>query len=323
MPGNVGVYDFIHPSAANPNMKPRNSQANKNTGIPAPKATADNKRKQATMNSNEEDEENHQNQSQNSTQNSPSQSSKKRKNDHGRCECINKYDDLTSSLKAISESLKKLDKLDDIQNTVANIKADLQLNSSKVQNLEADVGMVHDELEQVQRTLEDFKSDKVRIEVEIRKVYLIITGIEDRQNETEQEIATKIETEVRKFNPQFQFHYDLLYRLGKFSNGKTRKIRVKFVTLRDRSNLIAFKKDTTAPFFIDEDEPNEIRAAKFQMRQKLRELKTAQIEIQSVNFNKFQIFTVQTVFSLQQDGKFIESQNVNSNPANNFLGSQN
>lgn len=268
IPSNIGVFDFIYPSAANPTMKPRagkNSQAGRNTGIPTTKSTAENKRKHVQMDTNVQ---NSQNQSPSTAENSPVQSKEKRSG-HEQCECISKYEDLNKSLQAILQSRKKFDKLDEIQATVANIKADLETNNSKVQKLEDDVEMLHNELEKVQQTVEDFKSDKVRIEVEMRKTYLILTGIQDEQNETEHESFTKVESQVRKFQPQFQFQYDILYRLGRFTNGRTRKIRVKFVTLKDRNNFLELKKDTTSPFFIDEDEPNEIRAAKFQVRKKL------------------------------------------------------
>lgn len=306
MQNNSSTYDFIYPSAANPNMNNRakKNQTKNSQTQPPPQNKSGQKRNSSAMDTSTDQTLTNHNNSSSTSQND----TKKSKTDAENCSC-SASEKLNDKLDGI---LQKLNKLDDIQQSISDLQNGLQANKDTVRKLEENVEDISDSINNIQSQLDDFRSEKVKIESAVREMYLILAGINDDADETEDAMAEKIQQIVKDINPANQFKYDTLYRIGKFQNGKTRKIRVKFLTMKERNSFLSLRKDTKRPVFIDEDEPNEIRTAKFQMREKIRSLKQSGDNVTGVSYKTFEIETDSSFYRLERDGNFASKQKPNN-----------
>jgi len=100
------------------------------------------------------------------------------------CECF-KCASLTEILLEMKSQLGKLDKLDEIRNSVNDLKDELGKATQNVNVLQHNVQVINEGLEQINYQIEGLKSDRKQIETELRKINLIISGIGDDENETE------------------------------------------------------------------------------------------------------------------------------------------
>lgn len=287
---NISVFDFIHPSAAKPNMvgnKAKNTQVKPNQQAIDAKSREERKRNSKDMGTDDETE---------NSQGSPK--TKKNKT----CDC----DGWKEAFAVISAKLSKLDKLDNIETSIAQLSTDLLRNDNKIIDIQQDVETINNDITEIRNQLDDFRSDKIKIEIEVRRLNLILSGIKEEDNENEHKLASKIQKVVTDIKPGTQFKYDTISRLGAPTSGKTRNVIVRFETMKQRNTFFELRKETTPPVFINMDVPEAVRKAEYLLRVKIRQLKTEKIPIQSVNWRKYEIETVSKLFRLETNGSFLE-----------------
>lgn len=320
MSSNIGIYDFIHPSAANPAEKMGKSKANATSNVPnninsnipklvpqTPQNAQANKRPLDTgMDSSPE----------------PNDKQKRRRNCDSECQCSANYNKLTEALLNINQNLDKLKKLDEIHNTVTELSNRLTANDNAVRNLGNDVEHITADLETVKKEIEDFRSQKNKLEYEVKKINLIIQGVSDQEDETEATLVPKIKQLV-SIETGFDFKYDEIYRIGAFRLGQNRNIRIRFKEMNHRNAFLNLRQKIKHPVYINEDLPEAIRKAEYNMRTKIRALKADRITITSVNWKKFEIELETKTLTMNSDGSFTENVKPTAesqpNPPNTFL----
>lgn len=79
--------------------------------------------------------------------------------------------------------------------------------------------------------------------------------------------------------------------------------------MRDRDELYNLKPLMKHPIYINSDVPQSIRKTEYDMRKKIRDLKTSKTEILSVDWKHYSIQTSSITFSLNRNLVFDESTN--------------
>lgn len=329
MSSNCANYDFIYPSAANPSMggRNKNTQPQKQTSQaqnPKNSKPAENKKRPNTEMNNSSDS----GQPNNGQGRSPDihTAPKKSKTDKENCECKS-CDKMNSALGGIAEQLANLtkqnSKLDDIQKSINDLQSGLQGNRDTVQQLQVDVEEISHGLTAIQTQLDDFRSEKVKLEVEVKRINLIVAGIEDETDETDEDLKNKIQTMAKEIKQDINFDCDTIRRLGEYKPGKTRRVHIRFKLMSDRNAFFELKKSTKHPIYINADVPEAVQKAEFKMREKIRNLKANKINIINVNYRNYEIETDIAIFRLENLDDFSEMQKNEQNDQNlSFLESR-
>lgn len=206
-----------------------------------------------------------------------------------------------TTLQKITDQLKKLDKPDTIQLAVNTLKEGVEKNTVDVATLKNDVETIYSLVDNTQLQIDDIRSDNVRIELETKSINLILSGVPDQIDEEADVLETKIIDEVKKMNPDHELKYDTVRRLGKYRDGVTRPIRIRFETMRERNAILQMKTLAKHPIYINRDLPEAVRRADFKMRQQIRLLKSTKKTIENVDWKNYQIVTDTVIYRLYND----------------------
>lgn len=291
---NVGVYNFVYQPTTADTMGKGTSQGNsKNNPASSNQFINTRKRSQNAMNSEE-------NVTNGGSQDQPESSKRSKTSD---CKC-QQCDNVKHKLDEISSNLAKLDSLDRIEATLMQITNSLAATNGSVVQLQSEVETIKEDLSNVQQQIVDFRSEKTKMETEMKKINLIVSGIRDEDEESEQQLATKIQNEISKINNGRQrFNFDTISRFGRYKPGKTRNVHIRFLSMRDRNEFFELRKSVRNPVFINADVPEEVRKAEFLMRQKIRFLKNSE-NVLNIVWKNFEIETNLANYRLGNDGSF-------------------
>ena len=149
--------------------------------------------------------------------------------------------------KKLSQDLNNLSK--NFQDQITKVTESVIELQERVTNVEANLGNTN---------LSDAQLWELeKIQIESRKLYLIIVGLIDIENETETNLIERVLTLFREDLEVSEVFVDNAYRVGKSING-SRNIIVRFFGLSDRNKVFYARKklrDKDIPVFINEDLP--------------------------------------------------------------------
>lgn len=219
------------------------------------------------------------------------------------------YDKLTAMLDGINIKLdnlnKKTDKIDDIDKAIKEFKEGLTKTNSNVLKLQQDVDDISEGLENVQKEVTTIKTDRDAIETEVKKINLIMSGIGDEDNEPESLLRSKVQNEINSIVTTENVKIDTVSRLGRYSKDKTRLIKVRFATMRERDLVWKNHTKTQPPVFINLDLPKNTLKVHAELRKKQRELKAAKF-LTKINYNRLAVLTPSKTYKLNPDSTFDE-----------------
>jgi len=168
---------------------------------------------------------------------------------------------------------KKFDLLMKKLENVENIKISVQTNSNKINSLE-------EKVKNLEREISSLKNENQEIQKLVNRKNLIITGLQDSENETNSELKILISQTVNSAAQlSINANIDQCIRLGKFTPGKCRPIRISFLSQHQRDLLLNKKKMFTHPVYLNEDLPYNMRAEHNMLRKMKKEAMANQKEV--------------------------------------------
>jgi len=230
---------------------------------------------------------------------------------------------MSKILENISAKLEKLDKIEGIVQSIDEIKEEIKTTKTLVETVQTNVDSLHEDLENVKSQVNNQKYDRETVETEVRKINLVVAGVPDDEKENETLLRSKVQNIFNLMIPKENVSIDTVTRLGKFNQSKTRFVRVRFVTMRERELVWrhVMKQKPNPPVYINEDLPYSVRNAHNVLRKKAKELTDRKIQ-NKINYSKFCILTPDKNYELNHDLSFKEIAAVNIIPPRiqrNFL----
>jgi len=122
--------------------------------------------------------------------------------------------------------------------------------------------------------------------LEVNKLNLILSGLDEPAAESTDSLIAAIES-ILQVSTGYFIHLDHAYRVG---TGIRRKVKLRFLSIKDRN--AAHKSSSKLPptVFINEDLPSSSRQAHGKLRAKLKELKSNSTEEIKVDWKKLSIW---------------------------------
>ncbi|CAL8080878.1 unnamed protein product [Orchesella dallaii] len=177
-----------------------------------------------------------------------------------------------SMKKLIKQELRQSDKKSNsrFQKLTDLIEDKSKANNERFQNLEHENQVLVSKVSLLQRENES-------LQVELREKNIVISGIQDNENETESELVRKVsdllKTIVSKSSePKINFRPDKAHRLGKFTSDKNRHVKVKFATISERDYIFRNKDKVPPQVTVKADIPFTMRRDHAILKQKQAEL---------------------------------------------------
>jgi len=169
----------------------------------------------------------------------------------------------------------------------AEVDAKITTHESRLNNLESDVSSISQRLEHNSKA-----SDVLYLEV--NKLNLILSGLDEPETESTDSLITAIES-ILQVSTGYFIHLDHAYRVG---TGTRRKVKLRFLSIKDRNAALKSSSKLPPTVFINEDLPSSTRQAHGKLRAKLKELKSSSTEEIKVDWKKLSIETASSKFQI-------------------------
>jgi hypothetical protein len=174
-----------------------------------------------------------------------------------------------------------------IRNDLKEIKELVSSHETRISSSEVKIQNVESSLEKLEREHEDMRK-------EMGKINLIIQGIPDTVDETEDELYSRVKIFLLK-QVEDDVSFDSAYRLGKPKPHYRRPIRIRFMTLLQRNLVYESRNKALPPFYINEDLPFATRRDFSVLRKKKRETIQSGIPAEEVKIDyKNKTITIQS-----------------------------
>jgi len=233
--------------------------------------------------------------------------------------------DLTTVLSALTDmktQLEKLDKIDDLSQSLKELKDEISKNVSNVEVLQNNVEDLFNGLDKIDGRIEDLKHDSDKLETEMKRINLIMSGLWDEETETDPDLRSKVQNVFNSVVTSENVQIDTVSRLGKFNPTRPRLVKVRFASMKGRDLIWSQRIKTKSPVFINEDLPKTTLKAHAELRKKRRELEGLKIATK-VNYNKLCVLTPTKTYQLLANMTFHELDANNDIPPTPFLGRKN
>lgn len=139
-----------------------------------------------------------------------------------------------------------------------------QLKSAVANNTKCNIGL--------STSFENIVVQNELIEKELKRINLIITGLSDPNNESNDSLKQKVEELCSQVSNN-QIKVDNVTRIGNHNESKPRHIIVRFYSMSERDLVWANRKATVPPIFINEDLPFTLRRDFAILRKKAKEIR--------------------------------------------------
>ena len=163
-------------------------------------------------------------------------------------ECLNKLLQQSSSMQST---------IGNLQNTVTEIHTNQQKVEKKCENLETRIVTLESSI--VKQNVKRYDSELEKLQIDSRKLNLIIVGLRDDRNETNQNLLDLLYNFIRDALELQNIAIDIAYRLGTSRDGNLpRNIKIIFTKQSDRLLVLKSKdklRDKNIPVYINEDLP--------------------------------------------------------------------
>jgi len=156
------------------------------------------------------------------------------------------------------------------------------------------------------KEVNQLKRDQDVLYKEVRDRNLIINGLNDTVNEDNEHLYEMVCEIILQVTGGCDIKPDVVYRLGKFTSGKTRAVRVKFISVRDREKVFSNRLNSTKPIYINADLQYSVRRDFGMLRQKSKELEEKGVKC-DIDFNARSLTTSEGGKFIVTDGKIIDT----------------
>lgn len=188
------------------------------------------------------------------------------------------------SQKASNNSSLNQSRSSDKQPTLNDINDKLDDALNKLQTLDLiklELENQRKELTVLRETVSQLKSDNEYLTKELLKVNLVISGIEDYETESYDDLFSEVVKTFKNICDE-KVYIDKVYRLGKYRSDFCRAVKVRFCKMSDRDLIWSCRMQSKNPIFINEDLPASTRKAHAILRKKrneaIKEGKTVKID---------------------------------------------
>lgn len=197
---------------------------------------------------------------------------------------------------------KKLETLDRIKETITQ-------QSDEIKQMKI-------ELHDAKNQIKDLTTENERLEREIKRCNLIISGVEDSDNENEQNCFRKVKHILSSAVDMKEIDIDTAYRLGSFQTGKTRPIKIRLLRQSDKQTIWSQRRNLPGHIYMNEDLPKSTRNHHYLLRQAAREAK-AQNKNFEIDWQKKEI-TIDNHVSKIEDDVLISTKDDSKSKPNFF-----
>lgn len=144
----------------------------------------------------------------------------------------------------LENSIKVTEKIDQ---RFDSLDKSLVAQSSKLSELE-------EELQTVKESLHKVSSENQQLWKELSKLNLIFSGLKDVEFEQPDELYSKVSHVIRT-----DFSFDTAHRVGRRNGNLPRPIKVRFLSVLQRNNVLTNRFNVRHPIYINEDLPLKMR----------------------------------------------------------------
>ncbi|OXA38453.1 hypothetical protein Fcan01_26847 [Folsomia candida] len=224
---------------------------------------------------------------------------------------MQKGEDSALSVEVIKKLLKE-------NATEINTEINTNLNNkfSKLNELiiahEKNVVKLQSEVSYLRNTVDKISSENDYLWSEINKLNLVINGVSESENETNDQLRDKI-SELLKQLMGKDCNFDTVHRLGKIINGKQRMVKIRFFSLYLRDEVFKNRFNNKHPIYINEDLPSGIRRDHAVMRKK-RKILIAEGHVAKqirMDWKKKTVHTADSVFKVKDGAIIIDQYDIN------------
>jgi len=214
---------------------------------------------------------------------------------------ITQNSETKEAIAAIKEQVSKIEENTvNINKSISDLRTEFESKVTdhhhRIDNLEMNLDLVSDKL-----NYQGKANDSLYIEV--NKVNLILSGLQETTNETTEQLIEAVK-KLFETSTGRKISIDHAFRFG---SAIPKKIKVRFLSLNDRNATLSSGKNLPQDVFINEDLPPSIRKAHGMLRSKSRELRSLHETDVKVDWKNF------TVASSTQRFKIINGLLTNMN----------
>lgn len=161
-----------------------------------------------------------------------------------------------------------------LSETVASVNKNIDekfLNMNEVLlNQNKKIIALESEVQQLKSSVVQVSTENEYLWKEVLRPNLILAGIQDSENENKQMLSQQV-SKLLIFNGS-QIKFDSVFRIGNYSTGRNRPIKIKFNNTSDREFVFENRAKFKAPIFINEDLPRITRRDHAVLRQTKRKM---------------------------------------------------
>lgn len=217
--------------------------------------------------------------------------------------------DMNENIKSMGMKVDKVEHgqkqlLTEMQDSIRRLTNDVQHNRNGIDELRADVRNSESKVAGFEEKLSQFQKQNDRIEVEIRRINLIVSGIGDSASQNPIELEAEVSSIFRNITGR-TITFSKIVRIGSFKVDKTRLVKVCFRDITDRDMVYLNRQKTVPPVYINEDLPQSIQKANGILRRKSRQLRIEGVD-NVILFSRRCIETREKFLQLEESGNFRE-----------------
>jgi hypothetical protein len=191
----------------------------------------------------------------------------------------------------------------EIKTSQAEIKNLIDRQGVKLIDMEKDVNVLNEKYQRIEER-------QTQLEVKFSKEWLVITGLLD---EKENDDFTYLNDKLTKFFADILELPDIkiceAFPMGKFRDGSTRLIKIRFESTRQRNLIWEKRMNTPMGTYINEDLPKELRIKHGILRRSRREAVAAGKEV-VIDWQNCALIMESKRFKISNDHKIVEEKNT-------------
>lgn len=174
----------------------------------------------------------------------------------------------------LSETVESVNK--NVDQKFDNINESLLKQNQRIIDLEKEVLELKGSMSQI-------TSENEYLWKEVLRPNLILVGVQDSEGEDKQKLIQSV-SKLLNFNGS-QVTFDCVFRIGNYSPGRNRPIKIKFYSVSDREFVFENRAKFKAPIFINEDLPRVTRRDHAVLRHAKKKMIAEGSDAKSVKIN--------------------------------------
>jgi len=172
--------------------------------------------------------------------------------------------DVKSLLLSLNKKMdKNLQASKNIRKDVSDLKKTINSHGMRLDKAETGIS-------RLESAVDHINGENELIQTELKKVNLILCGVDDDPHETEPQLHSKNMGVFAIVTPH-NFPIDTYYRLGNYSDTRKRPIKVRFLSIAQRNIVYDNRSKLSPPLYTNEDLPYNTRRASSILRNKKKE----------------------------------------------------